>query len=66
MMSHIMKLRTADRLVVVAIVLIAIAVATACAAIEPPNFVDAALTVELVAAEPEIVTPVSCRFDSRG
>ncbi|MGV3484823.1 MAG: PVC-type heme-binding CxxCH protein [Planctomycetaceae bacterium] len=34
--------------------------------VESPQVLDPALTIELVAAEPEIVTPVSCRFDSRG
>jgi putative membrane-bound dehydrogenase-like protein len=31
-----------------------------------PQCLDDAWTVELVAAEPEIVTPVGCRFDSKG
>ena len=39
-----------------------------CSAIaaEPPTCVDDTLSVELVASEPEVVTPISCRFDSRG
>lgn len=31
-----------------------------------PRCVDSSLSIELVAAEPSIVTPVSCRFDSKG
>ncbi|MCY2976611.1 MAG: hypothetical protein NTW52_18295 [Planctomycetota bacterium] len=33
---------------------------------ELPRCVDPSLSIELVAAEPSIVTPVSCRFDSKG
>jgi putative membrane-bound dehydrogenase-like protein len=33
---------------------------------ELPRCVDHSLSIELVAAEPSIVTPVSCRFDSKG
>jgi len=61
-----MNLRPTDRLAFVASFLILITVATTCAAIEPPKCVDSSLTIELVASEPEIVTPVSCRFDSKG
>jgi putative membrane-bound dehydrogenase-like protein len=35
-------------------------------AVEPPKCVDPSLKIELVASEPQIVTPVSCRFDNRG
>jgi len=35
-------------------------------AVEVPKCVDPSLLIELVASEPEIVTPVSCRFDARG
>ena len=35
-------------------------------AVELPTCVDPLLSIELVASEPDIVTPVSCRFDSRG
>ncbi len=33
---------------------------------ELPRCVDPSLSIELVASEPSIVTPVSCRFDSKG
>lgn len=35
-------------------------------AADPPKPVDPGLRIDLIAAEPEIVTPISCRFDSRG
>jgi len=35
-------------------------------AVETPICVDPSIEVTLVASEPAIVTPVSCRFDSRG
>lgn len=31
-----------------------------------PQSLEPGMTIELVAAEPQIVTPISCRFDSRG
>ncbi len=31
-----------------------------------PVSVDPSIRIELVAAEPEIVTPIGCRFDSKG
>jgi len=33
---------------------------------EQPACIASSLTIELVASEPQIVTPVSCRFDSKG
>ncbi|MEX1039802.1 MAG: PVC-type heme-binding CxxCH protein [Pirellulaceae bacterium] len=36
------------------------------ATIPIPRSLEPGITLELVAAEPQIVTPVSCRFDSRG
>ncbi len=47
-------------------VLVALSSGAAVTAIEPPRCIDAGTTIELVMSEPEIVTPVSCRFDSRG
>ncbi len=41
-------------------------IAASARAVEPPKCVDPALSIELIAAEPDIVTPVGCRFDSRG
>jgi len=31
-----------------------------------PQSLEQGMTIELVAAEPQLVTPISCRFDSRG
>ncbi len=61
-----MNHRNATYLAVLSNVLIAFATATTGSAIEPPKCVDSSLTIELVASEPQIVTPVSCRFDSKG
>ena len=51
---------------VIAMLLLAGAEISLAADIEPPTCIEPSLSIELVASEPEIVTPVSCRFDSRG
>lgn len=43
-----------------------VGLAAACRAVEPPRVLDPAWQVELVAAEPELVTPVGCCFDEAG
>lgn len=40
--------------------------ATGATAVELPRSLEAGLEIELVASEPDIVTPVACRFDDRG
>lgn len=48
------------------VVVLASSVCLRALAADPPTCLDRSLSIELIAAEPDIVTPVSCRFDSRG